>query len=352
MNYQYQTIPRADEKIKKTMKFFGLKPIDPNFTIKKSIKSEGRFYAPVCFDKKKKKVFFKARLQNTDEVLRTLKKEIEFHRSIAPLITKTKPAFLIPKIIQAKVKKDGYAWLLRDYFEGSFAGWMDIDFGVQKEFLKKISPKNFAQKIIAYQKITKRVVKKIKLNQHGHYWYKSDYNFYKNTETLKSFIPHELNEIGKIFEKNKKFLSNQAKTLAHGDLYPNNILLLPHNKIALIDWELIHLNNPAFDIAFTWMTAFRDAKWQKIFLQEILNLIPNKKTFKKLFRLACLSLSLRFIRACRIAATTFEKGYRKKLTGNGYSPTQIKQAKKNAREAQTAYVRILNLALHHPKKLI
>ncbi len=350
--YKYHTILDARRKIKKTLKTLGLKVVDKNFTIEKAIKNENRFFSPLCLNKKGQKRFFKARLQDTGEVLRTLKKEIKFYRSVAPLITSTQPAVHIPKIIRHQTGKNGYAWLLREYFEGEPAGLMDMDFGIKKNFLKKISPKDFAQKLIAYQKITPRIKKKIKLSRHGYYWYKSDYYFYKNTETLRQFIPRELKAVGKIFAKNKKFLDKEAKVLAHGDLYPNNILLLSPNHFAIIDWELIHLNNPAFDVAFIWLTAFRDSRWRKSFLQAILNLTANQKKFKKLFRLVCLSLSLRFIRPCRIAATTFENGYKQKMAGNGYSQAQIKQIKKNACEAVAAYLKVLNTALRYPKKLI
>jgi len=51
-------------------------------------------------------------------------------------------------------------------------------------------------------------------------------------------------------EETVVFLREERFCLVHGDFSPKNILLLPDGRIWVIDCEVAHYGNPAFDIAF------------------------------------------------------------------------------------------------------
>jgi thiamine kinase-like enzyme len=342
--YQYSIIPQAKEKINKTLKQLRLTIIDNDFTIKKNIKNKRRFFMPVCVDKNGKKFFLKTRFQNTDELLISLKKEIEFNKKITPIISSIEPHFITPEVIKSGQDGQGYVWFYRKYHEGEFAGLMDIDSGITKNFLDKYSSRDFALKLFSLQKTTSKVKKIIELHQHNYHWYKADFNYYFHTKILQKLIPKELKKIKQLLEKNRILLNKNANHLTHGDFYPNNFLL-SNNQLIVIDWELVHLNNQAFDFCFIWMNAFRNPEWQQEFFKIYLQKVKDKIKFKKLFRIVALTLCLRFFHHACIVIKTFNKGYKEKLISRGFTQKQIRGVLNRTREAKKAHFEILKKAL-------
>lgn len=45
-------------------------------------------------------------------------------------------------------------------------------------------------------------------------------------------------------------LVNQDKVLVHGDFSPKNVIVRKDKSICVLDWEVAHAGNPAFDVAF------------------------------------------------------------------------------------------------------
>ncbi|MEK7166935.1 MAG: phosphotransferase [Patescibacteria group bacterium] len=349
--YQYSIIPQAKQKITETLKQLKLSILDKNFTVEKNIQNTKRFFMPICADKQGKKYFFKARFQNTDELFLALKKEIEFNKNISPIISSKNPHFITPGIIKSGRDKQGYIWFYRECYEENFAGFMDVDSGMTKEFLDKCSPQDFALKLFSLQKNTFKIKKTMQLHSHNYHWYKADFDYYFYTEILQKEIPRELKKIKQLFEKNKILLNRNANWLTHGDLYPNNILI-SNNQLVIIDWELVHLNNQAFDLIFIWMNAFRNPKWQQDFLKTYFQKIKNKINFQKLFRIVGLTLCLRFFHHDCVIIKTFNKGYKEKLISRGFTEKQIHGTLKKAREAKKAHFEILKKLLKQNKFIL
>lgn len=344
--YQYSIIPQAKQKINKTLKELKLSILNKNFTVEKNIKNKKRFFMPICVNKQGKKYFFKARFQNTDELLLALKKEIEFNKKITPIISSIEPHFITPGIIKSGEDERGYVWFYRECYEENFAGAMDVNSGITKDFLDKCSAKNFALELFSLQKETVKIKKMLPLHCHNHHWYKADFDYYCHTKILQKLIPKELKKIEQLLEKNKNLLNRNANYLTHGDFYPNNILL-SNNQLVVIDWELIHLNNQAFDFTFIWMNAFRNPKWQQEFFKTYFQKVKNKIKFKKLFHIVALTLCLRFLHHACITIKTFNNGYKEKLISRGFTTKQIQGTVKNAREAKKAHLEILKKFLQN-----
>ncbi len=342
--YQYSIIPQAKQKITKTLQQLKLSILDKDFTIGKNVKNKKRFFMPICVDKRGKKYFFKAIFQNTDELFLALKKEIEFDENITPIISSINPHFITPGMIKKGQDQQGYVWFYREYYEENFAGFMDVDSGMTKGFLNKCSAQDFALKLFSLQKNTFKVKKTMQLHCHNYHWYKADFDYYFYAKILQKEIPRELKRIKQLLRKNKILLNRNANYLTHGDLYPNNILM-SNNQLVIIDWELAHLNNQAFDSVFIWINAFRNPEWQQEFLKTYSQKIKNKIKFQKLFHIVGLTLCLRFFHHDCIVIKTFNKGYKEKLISRGFTQKQIQSALKKAREAKKAHFKILKKLL-------
>jgi hypothetical protein len=267
------------------------------------LKAKERFFTVVA-ENKGKKVILKIRLQDSIYVADDLTRETKLYGFLRQNISGHK--ILIPQIISSG-KFRNLQWYLREYQEGALAGFMDEDHGYKKEFLKNISPQKVSVAVTAYQSIPLGILEKIKFRRQGGWWYKFDFDFYQKT-FLKKIVSSKLSKnllaekdvelINEIFEKNTNFLDNEAKYLSHGDLYPNNILMIYSKNISLLDWGISHLNNQAFDPAFIYLNAWRDEKWRNNFLNFHLKRQKNKEKFLKFFQLSLISLTVRFAGHC------------------------------------------------------
>ncbi len=65
-------------------------------------------------------------------------------------------------------------------------------------------------------------------------------------ETILDIYPTLKEKIGRIIID----LTDQKKVLVHGDFSPKNVILREDNSICILDWEVAHAGNFAFDISF------------------------------------------------------------------------------------------------------
>lgn len=302
---------KTEKKIIPLIKKLGLKDLNKKGFWPKALEGMGRFYISKCLDDKKNKYLFKARIMKSREVLKQMRHEVAVYK----FFQKTPSLkFLFPSLSKSG-KFQGIDWYLRPYQEGILGGNMGKDLGFTKKFLNKYSPSQVAEAILSLQRIPLKTLKPLNLYKHGGWWYYQDFYHYKNT-FFKFFLKSPLNSglikkeivpsIENILNKNKKFLDNEVTIFTHGDLYPNNFLILPDKKIFILDWELAHLNNPTFDTCFIWLLSSRDKKWQREFFDLIMK--NSGKNFEKLFQLSLISLSIRFASACWQKLRTEKRG--------------------------------------------
>ena len=296
--------------------------------INDSIEKKKRFLTTAVRNKKGEKFFLKVRLQKNKEVVRDFKKEIAVYKLFGEYFKKKCTAF---PIIISSGKYRNLQWSLAGFIEGNLAGWADNDFGLSKKFLENSNPKDLAKEINRYQSIPFNKIKKLKLYHQGSWWYWQDFNFYlKNYLGKQSIIKQkEIEKSTKILKGKKELLESEAKFLCHGDLYPNNLMLTPSNKISILDWGRSNFNNPSFDIAFIYLSAWRNKKWQKSFLNHYFVNQSNKEKFKKLFQASLISLTIR-------------------LSAHCYKHPRSKQANL----ALKNHIKILEIALNNPDKIL
>jgi len=246
----------------------------------------------------------KIRLQNDREVARDLDREVELFRFLEKNVSTNKIS--VPPVLTFG-KYRNLQWYLRRYQDGTLAGQMKDDHGFSKKFLDKVFPREFAEAISDYQNCDLKEVRKLRLHYHGNWWYRRDFDFYRKN-FLAGFIRSDLNdnflskgeveEIDELLKKSGKLLDREAKYLCHGDLYPNNVLITPEGKIVFLDWGISNFNNPAFDVAFVYLGAWRSKKWREDFLKHYLMRQKNRKNFAEFFRRSLISLTIRFSGHC------------------------------------------------------
>jgi thiamine kinase-like enzyme len=107
-----------------------------------------------------------------------------------------------------------------------------------------------------------------------------------------------VDSIQKFIRKNLNFLKKENRYFCHGDLNLGNIIS-DGKKIWLIDWELIRLNNFAYDIGYLWAHLWQAKKiFRQNLISEFLRKLPREKIekFKILFPTVTSFLALGGIR--------------------------------------------------------
>lgn len=80
--------------------------------------------------------------------------------------------------------------------------------------------------------------------------------FVTHQNVLKKYISNTtFKKIKKTILDNKKIFNVAPLVITHGDLNPKN-LILTKNKLAIIDWSDVHLNNPLYDLSMLYMFAW------------------------------------------------------------------------------------------------
>ena len=305
--------------------------------LNQKIKNKERFLT-AAVRKNGKDFILKIRLQDSQEVVKDLKRELKILRFLKKkLPNKTAvPATILSGQYQ------NLQWYLRERQAGKLSGKISSDFGFRKEFFNKVSPFEIIKILNNYQVFDAKKIRGLRLYRHGGWWYQQDFNFYKEN-FLKSFIinnllsENEINIINELLSENKKILDEEAKYFCHGDLYPDNILVADKNKVYFLDWGISNLNNLSFDVAFIYLDAWRNEKWKEKFLKLYTEKQKDKNKFKKLFRISLISLSIRFTVHCW-------RYLENKKIGNSQKNNIIPVFKKN--------LEILKAALHNYRPII
>lgn len=132
------------------------------------------------------------------------------------------------------------------------------------------------------------------------------------------------------YEQVREHLSSRTKivdraplVVANGDLHPQNIIVSP-SGFGFADWDLLHLNNPGFDLVDIYVWAWRDQDWRKKLLEAFLAKNPDAESS---FKFCLLYLSSQMVKHCLLM--------RKQVSGD----TARDQARKGLLEASKKTVK-------------
>ena len=271
-------IPNINREIDFVLKKLELKPVvSPKKFIKKTKGNKHR-YSSLCFNSKKERVLFYARLHKNLDAKKKMLRETSFLKIAKKEVFEVSE--YLPKIYLGK-KEKSFEWLTREYFLTSPLG--------KNEQLKKNVTKNdaelIAQALYKIKKVSPLSLKSVKLEKFPAENYLDSINLISSLIEKKVLNKKEADKIIKLFKENESLLKKEVKYFCHGDLNLGNIII-SKGKLKIIDWELIQINSFAFDIAYLF-THFWQAKKpvRNTFLKTYINLLSKKEkvVFKKLF---------------------------------------------------------------------
>jgi hypothetical protein len=277
-------IPKIEKKIEIKLKELQLNPeITPREFLKIHKTGKHRYFSP-CLEKDGKIVAFYARLHDNLDAKEKFIREINFLKRLKGINSKIKK--IVPAILNYGVEKD-FEWLKREYPKAS-------PLGRSRELIQRPSPeliKEITGSILEISKISPRNFPGLKNFDCQNYLSKGEYEGLQK----RGIISEELRKkIFKMIKGNLPLLEKENRYFCHGDMNLGNILS-DKKDIWFIDWELIHLNNFAYDIGYFWAYLW-EAKIsfrQKLIKSFIRNLDSQKfLKFKKLLPIVVSYLSL------------------------------------------------------------
>jgi len=265
--------------IKAELQRLNLKPVAPLSFFKKRGK---RFYAVPCFKDKKEKVFLKMLIVKDKKAELKLKKEALITKLLTNLHQKNQELNL-PLFLEENFKHIPF-WYTHQYLSGRVLGHF---YEMGKSAFKKGVKQEIIKILLSLQNIPpsqyKTAFENFPLEKIGfsHYLEKTK----KAEKRLKDKYPFDFKTIYRFLEERREYFSKSKTVLSHGDFTLANFFL-HRNKIYLTDWEHIHLNNFAYDIAHLWIQTWRYPKWRREILLTFLNSLSknDQRIFREIFR--------------------------------------------------------------------
>ncbi|MBI3957080.1 MAG: phosphotransferase [Candidatus Kerfeldbacteria bacterium] len=329
--YRYSTIPNAAARLTAIVRRLRLTPKHPSDTIEKWIRDERRYYMPPMVNASGTMVFFKGSLQAASELLPSLENEIQLHDAFRRLRSAPHQVFRVPTLLHSGKERRDLLWYTREYFHGRFAGTMDVDLGYRTDFLRTVTPERFVRSLAKLRRLTPALVRAVDPPVHGSYWYGLDFAFYnrffRSRLVYRRLVGNALPVLSDLLARHKNDLNHAARLASHGDLYPNNLMVTSHGALGVFDWELLNLNNPAFDLSFALLLAWRNSRWQRRFARLSQ---PQLHGSRNVQQLVLATLCLRFLRHAIILE---HPTYRRELFKGGYTQRMIARGLHEARRA-------------------
>ncbi|PIP23750.1 MAG: hypothetical protein COX90_03935 [Candidatus Nealsonbacteria bacterium CG_4_10_14_0_2_um_filter_38_17] len=262
-------ISEIDKKIERKLQELNLKPeISPQKFLKIHNVKKHRYFSP-CLTAEGGKVAFYGRLHNNLDAKGKFIREIIFLKKIKKANLKIKE--IVPKIIDYGIEKD-FEWLEREYPKGP-------PLGHSRNLIQKPFPgmiKKIIKTLFEISKIPPKTFPNLKKFRCQNYL-PPLYEEFANKCIIKSDLSKK---ILKLVKEDLPLIEKENKYFCHGDLNLGNILS-EGKDIWIIDWELIHFNNFAYDIGYLW-THLWEAK--RSFRQKVLRSYINHLNFQDLLK--------------------------------------------------------------------
>lgn len=280
-------IPNIEAKIDKKLKSLKLSPrITPHSFFKKHTDNKHRYFSP-CKNREGSLLGFYARCHDNENAKKKTIQEINFLNSIKE--TKLSINNSIPKIIKWG-KENDFEWMIREYVKGKTLGSSrKLAFPPQKKTINQL-----VLLILEIKKIKLKQSSNLKLKKFTIKNYLSE-SLYINLSKKKIISSSLSKKSIKNINSAMPLLKKENRYISQGDLNLGNIIIDEKNNPWLIDWELIHLNNSAYDIGYLWAHLWEAKKEfrQKLMLEYIKHLNKNELLrFKKLLPIVVSYLSL------------------------------------------------------------
>ncbi len=280
-------IPNIKKKIERKIKELGFKPkISPSQFFKIHGQNKHRYFSPVETQKGKLVAFY-ARCHNNIDAKEKFIREAKFLRQIQESNSPIKR--VIPKILNWNKEKD-FEWMFREYITGTPMGHSrKITLAPTKKQIKELT--TLIPKISRIPSSSFSGSKLKKFNCQN-YLTENLYVSFLKRGIISQVIEEKL---VKIIKETMPLLKKENHYLAQGDLNLGNIIIDKKNNVWIIDWELVHINNFAYDIGYLWAHLWGVKKeLRKKLISEYLKNLNKEQLlkFKKLLPIVASYLSL------------------------------------------------------------
>lgn len=258
-----------------------------NLHIKKIFRLGPRFFIAMC-TKGKKNTFFKICLEYWTPAtgIKTTPKSEMNEIEILITLNKSKNHTLktgVPRIIDSNINE--YIWMLRDLIPGKTQNIKGSNFLFTKKFFTSKNIEWLTLFFLGLQNETAHLPSSLKKSIHAHtllsYEQCIDWKGVLSRHKLGSLVAPmktSLNACRKIFDC-------APKVLTHHEPYASHFIKDSNDKLHLIDWENIGLNNPLHDMSIMWMRGFENIEWQNnLLVHAQKKMLPKKNEFDAIIK--------------------------------------------------------------------
>jgi aminoglycoside phosphotransferase (APT) family kinase protein len=257
-------------------------------------KGSGRFYYTPCVYRGKK-TFLKVRLQKNEIVRKSFEREYFVAKFLPEIVAKKLFDIKVPRPLDGDITYKP-EWMLFEWIKGKPLGLV-YEFNKEIEDWFKFIPilaRNLVQLVSLrkkdFEKIGADTTWLVKVDFGG---YKSELDYCLPYLKGKLISKRQTRMIEDLFVQNREFLEGRGDFLAHGDFSTSNFLCFG-NQVVITDWEHIHLDNQARDMAHLWIQSWEEPRWRDEFLYQFINNMGDDSVVKA-FRLSGLFEGLRDI---------------------------------------------------------
>lgn len=226
---------------------------------------------------------------------------------------------------------DGFSYL-REHFEGEVCGDSTYQFGFTNRAFKTLKPKEIVEVIRMLQNINQKEAFGGKLETRDSNWYLRC--LVETKEALNELVGRGMyKKVQSQMSNMKSLIDKETKYLANGDLHPKNILLVDARPtpyapdFVILDWDILHLNNPAYDLSFLYLWGWRNKLWQKRIVAAYKKENPD---FEMCFKFCVAYLSSQLIKHARITLKSLIQGWEveRKTLAEKFLKVMIKEFKR------------------------
>lgn len=193
-------------------------------------------------------------------------------------------------------------WFWQLFLTWEIAGDTVETYGIKKETFAIISPEKLARAILQLQNIP--FPDPTTDTRMADFYLKNISEF---REALGQEFSREFaSKVEQFLRSQKDLVDKYSHFLANGDLHPQNIMY-KNSEFKLIDWDLLHLDNPGWDLTDLYVWGWRDSSWGNKLLNEYKMVIPTPiSDFDKIFAFDVVYLSSQLIKHARLIKTPEE----------------------------------------------
>lgn len=220
------------------------------------------------------------------------------------------------KEIMPQISSIDQEFIYHEYINGQLSGDTKTLFGFSREALSLINPKILARALYEMQVLSTAPVfvlpkplvpvagmskKRFVLEERQNDWYLANINETKDA-IINQMGANFFANMDNFLRKNTRIIDANSRYLVNGDLHPENLMIKclisgAAKDFLLSDWDLLHFNNPAYDLADLVVWSWRNNIWQESLVAEFLVLYSgNKEEFDICFKFCQVYLGAQMIK--------------------------------------------------------